>query len=157
LAASLIEATVAPSVDTALNAGTMNEILPAGLRTFRPVFRLRRTPVTQESHATWSPVNRAIVQPVPSLRALPGTVGGSAVVSSETTGADDEFDSAYFSRLSGASTHWWVQGMHQVGRALLDREGGDADVLDLGCGTGAALDWLGLVRGQGSLHACDIA
>jgi len=42
---------------------------------------------------------------------------------------DEEFDPVYFSRLAAASDHWWVQGMHEVGRAMLDRRTGDADVL----------------------------
>jgi len=70
---------------------------------------------------------------------------------------DAEFDPVYFSRLAAASDHWWVQGMHAVGQAMLGRRAGDADVLDLGCGTGSAFGWLAAVRGSGALHACDVA
>jgi ubiquinone/menaquinone biosynthesis C-methylase UbiE len=71
--------------------------------------------------------------------------------------ADAEFDERYFGQLRGASDHWWVRGMQDVGRSLLGPLSGDLDVLDLGCGTGTAFSWLDEVRGSGGLHACDIA
>jgi SAM-dependent methyltransferase len=47
--------------------------------------------------------------------------------------------------------------MHEVGQAILGPVRADLDVLDLGCGTGAAFGWLSEAKGAGALHACDIA
>lgn len=59
----------------------------------------------------------------------------------------EEFDEGYFERLQAAAGHWWVRGMREVGAAMLGPVGTPADVLDLGCGSGANLAWLaGLSR-----------
>lgn len=54
----------------------------------------------------------------------------------------EEFDEGYFERLQAAAGHWWVRGMREVGAAILGPVATPADVLDLGCGSGANLAWL---------------
>ncbi len=51
----------------------------------------------------------------------------------------DEFDFNYCRRLSDATTHWWVRGMEEIARTLLDEEHDASPILDAGCGSGESL------------------
>lgn len=76
--------------------------------------------------------------------------------------AEEEFDRGYFERLEAARGHWWVQGMQEVGAALLGADpgsasGGGLSVLDAGCGSGNLLPWLAEMAGPARVRAVDFA
>jgi SAM-dependent methyltransferase len=68
-----------------------------------------------------------------------------------------EFDDAYMSRLHAARHHWWVEGMLTIGQRVLAERRHDLRILDLGCGTGAGIDLLRGLAGDGLLHGSDIS
>lgn len=70
---------------------------------------------------------------------------------------DALFDASYFGRLQAAADHWWVEGMRQIGAAMLGAPRTGLEVLDAGCGTGALLPWLGRVAAPNRVHAVDFA
>jgi ubiquinone/menaquinone biosynthesis C-methylase UbiE len=75
-----------------------------------------------------------------------------------TITATDEFGEHYFTRLHNARNHWWVAGMHAMGRLLLPKDLDGWRVLDAGCGGGASFDWITREVGpQGLVVGCDFA
>jgi SAM-dependent methyltransferase len=71
--------------------------------------------------------------------------------------ATEQFDEQYFERLEAAGTHWWVQGMQDIGWALLDESRTGLRVLDAGCGTGVNFGFLVKLAAPNRLRAIDAA
>lgn len=70
------------------------------------------------------------------------------------------FSAAYYDRLRDVEDrHWWARGMREIEERILraHRNPGPLDVLDAGCGTGAALVWLRRIAAGGTVSAIDLA